>query len=202
LKSITDNKLTVDHYLGSDVVLLAKSFLGKELHTCIDGRHTSGIIVETEAYSGAVDQACHAFPNKYTKRTATMFKTGGIAYVYLVYGMHHLFNIVTNNEGEADAVLIRAIEPRLGLETIMQRRKTVQNNRLLTGGPARLTQALGITVEDDQTELQGERIWLTDNAPIDDAKIVADTRIGVDYAGNDALLPWRFYIRGNKYVSK
>ena len=197
-----DNKLTVDYYLGSDVVALARSFLGKELHTYINNRHTSGIIVETEAYCGAVDQACHAFPNKYTKRTATMFMKGGIAYVYLVYGMHHLFNIVTNTAGAADAVLVRAIEPRIGLETMMQRRQNGKNNRLLTGGPARLTQSLGITTADDQTSLTGDKIWLSEHTPVEDFEIVTSKRVGVEYAGEDANLPWRFHIRGNIYVSK
>lgn len=202
MKSIVNNTLSKKDYLGHDVVRLAQLFLGSELHTLSNNLHTAGRIVEVEAYCGAMDRACHAYPEKRTKRTATMYRAGGVAYIYLVYGMHHLFNIVTNTAGRADAILVRAIEPLVGLDIMKQRRNLNQNNKLLTGGPARLSQALGITTRDNGTDLTGNRIWLTKGNYLKPDNIVAATRIGVDYAGEDALLPWRFYIKDNIYVSK
>ena len=197
-----DNKLPASFYQGEDVVAIARNLLGKQLNTQFNNVHTAGIIVEAEAYCGATDRACHAFGPKRTPRTEVMFAGGGVAYVYLVYGLHHLFNIVTNRQGVADAVLIRAIEPTIGSEIMQGRRGIMANGKLLTGGPARLTQAMGITVAANRTNLTGDKIWLSDGRPCPDDEIVATTRIGVDYAGADALLPWRFYLRGNKYVSK
>lgn len=202
MKSIVNNKLPKEYYLEGDVVKLARSFLGKYLHSSFENRHSVGKIVEVEAYCGASDKASHAFPNKRTPRTETMYKAGGIAYVYLVYGMHHLFNIVTNRAGLADAVLVRAIEPVEGVGAMKQRRRLEQTSKLLSGGPARLSQALGITTQNDATDLSGDKIWITYGELVDESEIVASKRIGVDYAGEDALLPWRFHIRGNKYVSK
>lgn len=196
------NKLPISFYQSEDVVKIAKKFLGKQLWTNFNHQLCSGIIVEVEAYCGSTDRACHAFPNKRTSRTQIMYEPGGVAYVYLVYGMHHLFNIVTNVEGSADAVLIRAIEPVTGEEVMMDRRNVNQSNKLLTGGPARLTQALGITVEHNKTDLQSKQIWLTEGKSYADSEIFTSTRIGVEYAGADALLPWRFHIKDNKYVSK
>ena len=195
-------KLPISLYQDTNVVRIARNLLGKQLWTNFNRNLTSGLIVEVEAYCGATDQACHAFPDKKTPRTQIMYESGGVAYVYLVYGMHHLFNIVTNVEGTADAVLIRAIEPVAG-EIIMQDRRNVnQSNKFLTGGPARLTEALGITVAHNKTDLQGNNIWLTEGKHYPKSEIIISTRIGVEYAGKDALLPWRFHIKGNKYVSK
>lgn len=197
-----NNKVSNSYYMDPDVAGIARDLLGKLLWSNIGNQLTAGIIVETEAYCGATDRACHAYPDKRTKRTEVMYSIGGIAYVYLVYGMHHLFNIVTNTEGNADAVLIRAIEPIEGLEIMKLRRGIDNNNKLLTGGPARLTQALGITVANNKTNLQGDEIWLSEGTNISDEMVVASSRIGVDYAGEDAQLPWRFNIKGNKFVSK
>ena len=164
--------------------------------------YTSGIIVEVEAYNGLNDRASHAYPDKKTPRTVTMYRSGGIGYVYLVYGMHHLFNIVTNKEGYADAVLVRAIMPVQGIETMRARRGLNQTDKMLTGGPARLSQALGITTSNDGIDLTGKTIWLSKGIDVAPRDLVAATRIGVEYAGADALLPWRFFIKGNKFVSK
>lgn len=199
---VVNNKLNKQFYTRSNVTDIARDLLGKFLWTNFDNNITVGKIVETEAYCGATDRACHAFPDKRTERTEVMFREGGYAYIYFVYGMHHLFNIVTNVEGRADAVLIRAIEPVEG-EDIMKTRRSVDiSNRLLTGGPARLTKALGIDVSHNNTKLSSNTIWLTDGESVSEDQIVATTRIGVDYAGDDAYLPWRYYIKGNKYVSK
>ena len=197
-----NNKVSNSYYMNPDVAGIAKDLLGKLLWSNIGNELTAGIIVETEAYCGATDSACHAYPDKRTNRTEVMYESGGLAYVYLVYGMHHLFNIVTNTGGNADAVLVRAIEPVEGLEIMKLRRGIDNNNKLLTGGPARLTQALGITVANNKTNLQDDKIWLSEGNDICNKIVVATTRIGIDYAGEDAQLPWRFYIKGNKFVSK
>ena len=196
------NKLPQSFYLGTDVVKIAQRLIGKHLWTNFDNKLTTGLIVEVEAYCGASDRACHAYPNKITPRTKIMYEQGGVAYVYLVYGMHHLFNIVTHVAGSADAVLIRAIEPITGEEIMKDRRRRHQSNRLLTGGPARLTRALGITIDHNKKSLMGDDIWLTEGKRYTTNEIIASPRIGVEYAGDDALLPWRFHIKGNKYVSK
>ena len=190
-----NNKLPINFYQGEDVAKIAKKFLGKQLWTNFNHQLCSGIIVEVEAYCGATDRACHAFPNKRTPRTQIMYEPGGVAYVYLVYGMHHLFNIVTNVEGQADAVLIRAIEPLVGEQIMKDRRRHEKSDKLLTGGPARLTQALGIAIEHNKTNLQSEQIWLTEGKNYTDSQIITSSRIGVEYAGADALLPWRFISR-------
>ncbi len=195
-------KLDQSFYTGEDVVNIAKGLLGKYLYTNIDGRLTAGMITETEAYCGKTDKACHAYPNKMTNRTKVMFETGGIAYIYLCYGIHHLLNIVTNTKGNADAVLIRAIEPKEGIDTMLERRKYLEVNTKLTSGPGSLSQALGITTKFNSTNLSGEKIWLTEGEKISNAEIFETTRIGVNYAGEDALLPWRFYIKGNPWVSR
>lgn len=196
-------KLSRDFYLNTDVVQAARDLLGKVLYTCVDDEISAGIIVETEAYCGATDKACHAYPNKRTKRTETMFQVGGTAYVYLCYGIHHMFNVVTNVKDTADAVLIRGVEPLEGLELMKTRRKLKKPGTNLTAGPAVLAQALGITTSDDMTDLLGDKIWLEDHDnTYNDDEVIASPRVGIDYAGDDALLPWRFRVKGNKWCSK
>lgn len=196
-------KITKEFYENEDVVDVAKQLLGKLLCTNIDGVFTSGKIVETEAYCGATDKACHAHLNRRTKRTEIMFGEGGHAYVYLCYGIHALFNIVTNKKGSADAVLIRAIEPVDGIEAMLERRKMDKTAYRLTAGPGILSQALGIDTSHYGTDLAGNLIWLEDHKVIvDNNEIISSARVGIDYAGEDALLPWRFRIRGNKWCSK
>lgn len=190
-------KLDRSFYFRSDVVEVAKDLLGKLLVTNLCGVLTAGKIVETEAYCGRGDKASHA-NGKRTPRTEVMYKDGGVAYVYLCYGIHHLTNVVTNMVGQADAVLIRALEPIVGIEEMKQRRNT---HGKLASGPGTLSQAMGIKTFMTGEDLLGEKIWI---APNTDARheIETDVRIGVDYAEEDALKPWRFYIKGNNYVSK
>jgi len=195
-------KLPQSFYTNPDVVQVAKELIGCKLCTQINGIKTTGIIVETEAYNGRTDKACHAYLNKRTNRTKVMYQEGGIAYVYFVYGMHYLFNVVTNKENYADAVLVRAIEPTDGLEEMYLRRKMTKNGKLLTGGPARLAQALGIDKQLNEENLDSDVIWIEPRSIDFNANIDASKRIGVDYAGSDAELPWRFSIIGNKFVSK
>ena len=194
--------LPKEFYLEQDVTRIAQQLLGKVLHTSVDGQFSAGMIVETEAYSGVNDMACHACRFGKTGRTEVMFREGGHAYVYLCYGIHHLFNIVTNTVGNADAVLIRAIEPVEGIDVMMQRRKK-RNTGRITAGPGTVSEALGLKFTDTGSSLLGPLIWLEERGNnIKASEIVATTRIGVDYAGEDALKPWRYYIRNNPFVSK
>ena len=195
-------KLSHTFYTNSDVVKVARNLIGCKLFTNINGIITGGTIVETEAYNGRTDKACHAYPNKKTPRTEVMYKEGGIAYVYFVYGMHYLFNVVTHSEGFADAVLIRAIEPIVGVDEMLIRRNKTDSSKLLTGGPARLSLALGIDKALNGASLRNNMVWIEQREVDYSLEIEASKRIGVDYAGEDANLPWRFSIIGNKFVSK
>lgn len=200
---VTVNKLDQSFYERDDVLTISKELLGKFLMTNVNGVVTGGMIVETEAYNGRCDKACHAFPNKRTKRTEIMYEAGGKAYVYLCYGIHYLFNITTNARDKADAVLVRAIEPVEGVDIMLKRRNMQAVKPRLTAGPGVLTQALGISKKQYGADLRGTEIWIEDrNEIIKDEAIVTGPRIGVAYAEEDALLPWRFYIEGNKFVSK
>src|SRR5690554_3133541 len=148
-------------YLEGDVVDISKKLLGKIIVTDIDAETTISRIVETEAYNGSMDKACHAYPNRKTPRTEVMFKEGGRSYVYLCYGIHYLFNIVTNKEDEPNAVLLRALEPIIGLETMESRRKT-KGQINLTNGPGKLASALGISRNLNDIILydSGSPIWI------------------------------------------
>jgi DNA-3-methyladenine glycosylase len=196
-------KLPESYYQSNDVVNLSKDLIGKYLFTRIDGLITGGYIVETEAYNGVIDKASHAYGNRNTPRTSVMFKQGGIAYVYLCYGIHEMFNIVTSVEGQPHAILIRAIEPTDGIDKMLHRRgmQTLKPN--ITMGPGSVAKALGISRAINTFSLQGDTIWLEDKGLIiPDEDIAAGPRVGVDYAADDALLPYRFFVKGNKYVSK
>lgn len=191
-------KLPRTFYERSDVVQIAQELLGKYLFTCIDGQLTAGKIVETEAYNGRNDKACHAFLKR-TKRTEIMYGEGGRAYIYLCYGIHHLFNIVTNRKNMADAILVRGLEPVVGVDIMRTRRGAVAYNKI-SAGPGTLSQALAIHKKYSGEDLLSDRIWITegDDQPFE---METDVRIGIDYAEEDAFLPWRFYIRDNPFVS-
>lgn len=190
-------------YLNKDVVQISNQLLGKILVTNIDQQETFSRIVETEAYHGGMDKACHAFPNRRTPRTEVMFREGGRSYIYLCYGLHHLFNIVTNAEDEPNAVLIRAVEPLSGMEAMAERRK-VKGPINWTNGPGKLSMALGITrgLNDVCLYKPDSPIWIGEAITDKPEDIVQTTRVGVDYAEEDAFLPWRFYIRENPFVSR
>jgi DNA-3-methyladenine glycosylase len=194
-------KIKPSFYQGHDVVDIARQLIGKVLVTNFDDVITSGIIVETEAYAGVQDKASHAFGSRRTNRTETMYAAGGVAYVYLCYGIHHLFNIVTNKEDIPHAVLIRALEPLEGIEIMVQRRKKKVADYTLTKGPGSMSAALGIYKTHNGLSLEtSDHIWLEDRK-LPTGNILSGPRIGVDYAGEDALLPYRFWVEGNKYVS-
>lgn len=194
--------VTKEFYLGQNVVNIARDLLGKILYTRINSQITAGMIVETEAYRGATDRASHAFPSRKTARNWIMFEDGGRAYVYLIYGIHYLFNIVTNIAGQPDAVLIRALEPIIGIP-VMKERRNLQTERRLTSGPGSLSKAMGIDLKIYGEDLTGKKIWLEESGwQLDNDQVVETTRIGVDYAGEDSRLPWRFYLKGNVWISK
>lgn len=196
-------KLSRTFYERGDVVQVAKELLGKVLITKIDGYFTSARITELEAYAGRNDKACHANDGLRSKRTEVMYGQGGVAYVYLCYGIHHLFNVVTNRDGLADAVLIRGVEPLEGLDVMLERRNRSKPDKSLSSGPGTLSQALGIHTKTHYgTDLTGDLIWIEDQPLLPEEKIVVSRRIGVDYAEEDALKPWRFYLKDSKWVSK
>ncbi|HLR33076.1 MAG TPA: DNA-3-methyladenine glycosylase [Fodinibius sp.] len=201
---MADQKLPLSFYRETDVVALSRRLVGKVLCTQTGDRPvTSGLITETEAYSGCNDRASHAYGGRRTQRTKTMYEAGGIAYVYLCYGIHHLFNVVTNIQNKADAVLIRAIQPLEGKDVMLQRRNRQKVAPSLTAGPGRLSQALNISTGIDGVNLTGDTIWIEDRGLIlSDHEIESTTRIGVDYAGSDAQLPWRYYLRESRWISE
>ena len=197
------NKLNLPFYLNQNTLEISKQLLGKILVTNFNNTITSGIIVETEAYAGADDRASHAYNNKKTKRTEAMFMQGGICYVYLCYGMYYLLNVVTSKSDTPHAVLIRAIEPVEGINTMCKRRKMKTLNPNLTNGPGKLSIALCINKKINKQSLMSDIIWIQDEGIQYNKKdILSSQRIGVDYAGRDAKLPYRFYINNNKWVSK
>jgi DNA-3-methyladenine glycosylase len=194
-------KLNESFYQRKDVTLIARELLGKVLYSRIGKQVTSGVIVETEAYSHT-EKGCHAYLNKMTKRNEVMFNAGGYAYVYLCYGIHNLFNVVTGSHGTGDAVLIRALEPVKGIG-VMQERMNCNNPRRITSGPGKLSKAMGIDRSLNGIHLTGSEIWIENTGQVLSKKqVVASKRIGIDYAGNDADLPWRYTIEGNEWVSK
>lgn len=196
-------KLPADYYLNENVVWLARDLLGKVLYTKIDGQISAGVIVETEAYFGIKDKASHAYGGRRTNRTETMYKAGGVAYVYLCYGMHNLFNVVTSVKDDPHAVLIRAIEPLIGQDIIEERRNMSITKAAISSGPGSAAKALGIDRTFNLKNLSEDEVWIEDHQiRYLDEEIAAGPRVGIAYAKEHALLPWRFFVKGNKYVSK
>jgi len=194
--------LPQEYYLNTNTLFLAKDILGKKLCTHINGNYTAGIIVETEAYCGTNDMACHGRHGHRTPRNKTLFAQGGVFYVYICYGIHHLLNIVTHNENEPHAILIRALMPIEGIEIMLDRRKKSKVDYTITKGPGALTQALGITSYYDAIPCNSDTIWLENTAiTYKDEDIFNGPRVGVSNCGNDAILPYRYYIKHNKWVS-
>lgn len=192
--------LSRSFYLHENVAHTAKKLLGKVLITNIQGKRTSGIIVETEAYSYK-ERGCHAFKGKMTERNKIMFGKGGFAYVYLCYGVHQLFNVVTNKQNKPEAVLIRALQPLEGTEWMTQRMQTDSLTRI-TSGPGKLTKALGIDRTLNGKDLITSEVCIREGVKVNNKQIVTATRIGIDYAGPDAKLLWRFYIKDNNWISR
>jgi len=193
------NKLAAADYLGDPFYVAADVLLGAYLCSNIGGKFTAGRITELEVYIGAEDKACHAYLNRKTARNAVMFERGGLSYVFFVYGMYHQFNVVIGEAGTANAVLIRGLEPVDGLSVMAERRGTDKLENLTTG-PGKLCQALGITREHNAIDLAGDVLWLS---PRDDVAVWETTpRIGIDYAEEYKDKPWRYVVKGSKFVSK
>ncbi len=198
-----DDKLPREFYTRRDVVAVARGLLGQRLVVrARDGRRVAGIIVETEAYRGPEDRASHAFGGRRTRRTEIMYRIGGTAYVYFVYGMHHQFNVVTNVADVPHAVLVRAVQPVEGVER-MRRRRAGRPEHELASGPGRLCAALGIDLRLDGADLLGDRVWLEPGPRrIRPGEIARGPRIGIAYAREWAERPWRFWLAESEHVSR
>ncbi len=197
-------KLSSDFYSQKDVVQVAKDLLGKIIISIIDGQKTSGIIVETEAYIGITDKASHSFAGRRTAKNEHMYSRAGTAYVYICYGMHHLVNVVTNDVGIPDAVLIRAVQPLEGIDIMLKRTGKKKADYTLTKGPGNVGKAMGISKAHSGLSLLGKEIFIIADQHIVQPSFLdigCSKRIGVESAGEAALYPYRFYIKGNKYVS-
>ena len=203
LKEYYTNRLSIDFYQNNNVCEVAKQLIGKVLVTYFEHTLTTGRIVETEAYNGVVDKASHAYGGRFTNRTAVMYEPGGIAYVYLCYGIHHLFNVVTNEASIPHAVLIRGIEPVYGIDQMLHRCKKSNLDHSIGRGPGNVTKALDIKTSHTGISLQASSLFISDDGwKTPQENILATPRIGVDYAEEDALLPYRFMLKANPHVSK
>ena len=202
MTSLAIKKLENSFYDRAGVVTVARDLLGKVLVTAFDGERTAGRIVEVEAYNGVVDRASHAYSGRRTNRTEIIFGPGGSAYVYLIYGIHHLFNVVTNKKEIPHAVLVRALDPIEGVPVMLRRTGKKKLDHTLTRGPGNLSKAMGLLTRHTGTSLLGDDIYIGDDGYRPKrSEIAAGPRIGVDYAGEDAALPYRFFLKGNPYVS-
>jgi DNA-3-methyladenine glycosylase len=195
-------KLPREFYLRQDTLQIARDLLGKLLVVPNEnGQRVAGLIVETEAYLGAIDKAAHSYNNRRTKRTETMFAVGGTVYVFFIYGMYFQFNVVAGAVGTPHAVLIRAVEPVENVE-IMRARRGKMADKNLTSGPGKLCLALGIDKSFNNADLLEEKVWLEDFKTFSGAEIESGKRIGIDYAEEFAAEPWRFWVKNNLYVSR
>ncbi len=201
MPELSVKKLPLTFYHQQDVVKIAKALLGKILVTHFNGALTSGRIVETEAYAGLSDRASHAFRGR-TPRTQIMFEEGGKAYIYLCYGIHHMFNIVTNKKDIPHAVLIRGVEPLQGIDVMLSRTGKTKLDESLTRGPGNVGKAFGFHTSQCGLSLVGDDVYIGDDGFMFEKKQIGfSPRIGVHYAGTDAAREYRFFIIGNKYVS-
>lgn len=195
-------KLPLPFYQRDNVVKIAKELLGKVLVTKWDDKTTAGRIVEVEAYEGMIDRASHAWGGRRTARNEIMYAEGGAAYVYLCYGIHHLFNVVTHGKDIPHAILIRALEPLKGITLMQERTGKKQADHTLTRGPGNVSKAMGIHTTHSGISLLSRQLFLAeDGFVLNPKQIGSSPRIGVDYAGPHALWPYRFYVKGNPYVS-
>ena len=195
-------KIHKSFYVREDVLQIAQDLLGKVLVTNFDNVRTTARIVETEAYAGSIDKASHAWNGRRTNRTEIMYSGGGTAYVYLCYGIHHLFNVVTNKVDIPHAILIRAAEPLEGINMMLARTKKKKADYTLTKGPGNVSKALGIFTKHSGMSLHTDELYLAeDGFKLNKQSIIATSRIGVDYADEDAKLPYRFIVKDNLYVS-
>ncbi|MEP6944559.1 MAG: DNA-3-methyladenine glycosylase [Acidobacteriota bacterium] len=195
-------RLPSEFYRSTDTIAVARELLGKLMVVPdAEGRRISGMIVETEAYLGKNDRAAHSFGGRRTARNEVMYLEGGLVYVFFVYGMYYQFNVVTGPAEHPTAILIRGIEPVEGIEIMRQRRGPMKDKNL-TSGPGKLCIAMAIDRDLNAADLTGERVWLEEYASIKPVNIAVGPRVGIDYAGDDTLNPWRFWIANNDFVSQ
>lgn len=191
-------KLAPDFYLRENVLEITNELIGKFLVTNIGGAITSGMIIEAEAYNGSIDKASHAYNGRRTKRNEIMYAQGGVAYVYLCYGIHHLFNVVTNKKDIPHAILVRGVVPTDGVSKILKRRNQETITKKTSNGPGTVSTALGIKTSHSGVSLSGSLIWIEDRGITFKKKdIITSPRIGVDYAAEDAKLPYRYRLNEN-----
>jgi DNA-3-methyladenine glycosylase len=197
------NPLNLRFFERAEVLTVARELLGKHVFTCIEGEVTGGRIVETEAYRHEGDPSITLHLQRKARQAQALYQPGGHAYLYTVYRVHTLFNITVNDAAHPDAVLIRAIEPLVGIEVMLRRRGLAQVARNLTAGPGVLSQALGLTPALNGEPLAGPRIWVEDAGEIiADEQVLASSRVGLEYAGEEAVaLPWRFRVKDSKWTS-
>lgn len=188
-------------FYNRDTLTVAEEVLGKTLVHVTEEGITKGKIVEVEAYIGPQDKAAHSYNNLYSERTKIQYGEGGYAYVYLIYGMYHCMNIVTNRANLPESLLIRALEPLEGIELMKQRRKT-DRLKMLCNGPGKLCQAMGITKENYGDDLCGDVLYLEEGEALEKEQILRSRRINIDYAEEAKEFLWRFSIRDNPCVSK
>jgi len=189
------------YFHHQDVLFLAEDLIGKYLFTNIEGQLCGGIITETEAYQGVTDRACHAFGGRRTARNEVMYAQGGVIYVFLCYGIHSLLNFVTNQKEVPEAILIRSILPTHGEELILRRTGKSQITSEIGQGPGRVSKALGVNTQHSGCKIPSDMIWLEDREfAIPKDEIMRTPRIGIDYAGEDALLPYRFVWEQSKFM--
>ena len=194
-------KLPKEFYLSKNTAKIAREVLGKLLVIPSDGQRVSGMIVEVEAYLGVKDRAAHSFGGRRTNRNEVMYGGGGSVYVFFVYGMYNQLNFVTGPADHPHAILVRGIEPVEGVE-IMRKRRGEMKDSNLTSGPGKLAIALNVNRRLNGESLTGDRIWLEEYRKFPKKEIEIGKRIGIDYAGEDAELPLRFWVKGNSFVSK
>jgi DNA-3-methyladenine glycosylase len=185
----------------SDVLFIARSLIGMYFKTFIGSVETCVRITEVEAYAGVNDRGSHVYGGKRTPRTEVFYKHGGVAYVYLCYGIHNMFNVITGPQNDPKAILIRAGEPISGVEKMLERRGMERPEKRLTTGPGSLAKAMGIQANHNGLPLNGEVFGIYHSEEIVPMEIHATPRIGIDYAGEDALLPYRFIDANSKWIS-
>lgn len=195
-------KLKKQFYTKENTIEIAQALLGKKLCSNIDGKYCSGIICETEAYCGKEDRGCHAYHGRYTDRTKIMYEDGGVVYVYLCYGIHFLFNVITNAEQEPHAVLIRAVEPLEGIAWMMKRCGTGKMHAGLAAGPGLVSKCFGFTTKHTGTSLLNNKIWIEEYQDIAEDDILKSARVGMNFEGEYKLIPWRFRIKNSIFTSK
>lgn len=203
-------KLSREFYLRDDTLQIARELLGKILVVpTASGERVSGMIVETEAYLGAIDKAAHSYGNRRTARTETMFAVGGTIYIFFIYGMYFQFNVVVGAAGSPHAILVRAAEPIDGIDIMRERRaarskkpeaKILDKN--LTSGPGKLCIAFGIDKTFNNEDLLGNRVWLEEGKSFSEAEVASGRRVGIDYAEEFAEKPWRYWVKDNHFVSR